>query len=49
MYFDHNEATQRLNEKFGFKPAGHLTEIAEVQGMKRGLKISILRIPNMKA
>ena len=44
MYFDHNEVTQRLNDKFGFEGAGHLTEIAEVFGQKRGLKISILRI-----
>jgi phosphinothricin acetyltransferase len=44
MYFDHNEATQRLNDKFGFEAAGHLTEIANVFGQKRGLKISILRI-----
>jgi L-amino acid N-acyltransferase YncA len=44
MYFDHNEATQRLNDKFGFKEAGHLADIANVFGQKRGLKISILRI-----
>jgi L-amino acid N-acyltransferase YncA len=44
MYFDHNEATQRLNDKLGFQPAGHLREIADVFGVKRGLKISILRI-----
>ncbi len=44
MYFDHNEATQRLNEKFGFHAVGHLPEIAEAFGQKRGLKISILRI-----
>lgn len=45
MYFDHNEVTQCLNDKLGFEPAGHLTEIADVQGQKRGLMISILRIP----
>lgn len=44
MYFDHNEATQRLNDKFGFEAAGHLPEIADVFGQKRGLKISTLRI-----
>lgn len=49
MYFDHNEATQRLNDKFGFEPAGHLKKIAEVHGEKRGLIISILRIPQSKA
>lgn len=44
MYFDDNEATQQLNDKLGFQPVGHLPEIAEVFGEKRGLKISILRI-----
>lgn len=44
MYFDHNEATQRLNAKFAFQPVGHLPEIAEVRGEKRGLKIAILRV-----
>ena len=45
MYFDHNEATQRLNDKFGFKEVGHLPEIADVFGEKRGLMISLLKIP----
>ena len=45
MYFNHNEATQRLNDKLGFEPAGHLEKIANVLGKERGLMISILRIP----
>jgi L-amino acid N-acyltransferase YncA len=45
MHFDHNEATRRLNEKLGFEVVGHLAEIAEVHGEKRGLLLSILRIP----
>ena len=44
MYFDHNEATKMLNSKFGFEVVGHISEIAEVCGEKRGLVISILRI-----
>jgi len=44
MYFDHNEATRRLNARFGFEPVGHLPEIAEIQGQQRGLKIAILRV-----
>jgi len=44
MYFDNNEATKCLNDKFGFKIVGHLPEIAEVFGHKRGLMISLLRI-----
>jgi phosphinothricin acetyltransferase len=44
MYFDHNEATQCLNDKFGFEGVGHLPGIAEVFGKKRGLRISLLRI-----
>lgn len=45
MHFDHNEATRRINESLGFRRVGHLTEIAVVQGHKRGLVISALRIP----
>lgn len=45
MYFDHNPATERINEELGFVRAGHLEEIAVVQGQKRGLVISLLRIP----
>lgn len=45
MHFDHNEATRRMNASFGFVEAGHLPEIAVVQGRKRGLMISMLRIP----
>jgi len=45
MYFDHNRATQRINESLGFEPCGHLREIAVVAGQKRGLVIAMLRIP----
>lgn len=45
MYFDHNEASRRMNDKLGFVTMGHLTEIATVQGQKRGLIIAGLRIP----
>jgi L-amino acid N-acyltransferase YncA len=45
MHFDHNAATRRINESLGFEQLGHLTEIAVVQGHKRGLVISALRIP----
>jgi phosphinothricin acetyltransferase len=44
MHFDHNEATRRINESLGFQQMGHLTEIAIVQGQKRGLMIWGLRI-----
>jgi phosphinothricin acetyltransferase len=44
MHFDHNEATRRINESLGFQQQGHLTEIALVQGQRRGLIISALRI-----
>ncbi len=49
MHFDHNEATRRINEEFGFHQVGHLTEVAVVQGHKRGLVISALRIPSETA
>jgi phosphinothricin acetyltransferase len=45
MHFDHNTATRRINDSFGFEVVGHLPEIAVVQGKKRGLVISALRIP----
>ena len=45
MHFDHNDATARINESLGFEQCGHLREIAVVQGQKRGLVISALRIP----
>lgn len=44
FYFDHNEASRRVNEKLGFVDAAHLTGIAEVYGEKRDLVIAILRI-----
>jgi len=45
MHFDHNPATERINQELGFVRAGHLEEIAVVQGQKRGLVLSLLRIP----
>ncbi|MCE9564339.1 MAG: GNAT family N-acetyltransferase [Planctomycetes bacterium] len=45
MYFDHNDATARINESLGFEQCGHLRDIAVVQGQKRGLIIAALRIP----
>jgi phosphinothricin acetyltransferase len=47
MHFDHNAATRRINESLGFQQMGHLTEIAMVQGQKRGLIIWALRIPDV--
>jgi len=49
VHFDHNEATRRINESLGFQQLGHLTEIAVVQGHKRGLVTSALRIPPRNA
>jgi phosphinothricin acetyltransferase len=46
MHFDHNEATRRINRMLGFQEAGHLREIALVNGQARGLVISLLRIPS---
>ncbi len=45
MHFDHNQATRRINESLGFQQVGHLTEVAVVNGEKRGLVIAALRIP----
>jgi L-amino acid N-acyltransferase YncA len=40
MYFDHNQASRNLFERFGFQPMGHLPQIAELDGVKRGLIIA---------
>ena len=45
FYFDHNAATRKINEAFGFETTGHLTNIAVLQGQPRGLLIGALRIP----
>ena len=44
FYFDHNETSRRINQKLGFQDAAHLSEIAEVFGVKRGVVIAILRV-----
>jgi L-amino acid N-acyltransferase YncA len=44
MYFDHNQASQQLFTSLGFEPAGHLTEIAVLDGVKRGLVIAMRRV-----
>jgi len=49
MHFDHNHATAKLNAELGFETMGHLKEIAEVNGAKRGLVIAGLRIPPTEA
>lgn len=46
MYFDHNQPSRRLFEKFGFEAMGHLTDIAQLDGKSRGLIIAGLRIPH---
>jgi phosphinothricin acetyltransferase len=45
MYFDHNIASRRLCESLGFEQVGHLERIAKLDGLDRGLIISMLRIP----
>ncbi len=40
LHFDHNKPTQILNDRLGFEKTGHITDIAVVQGVKRGLIIS---------
>jgi len=45
MHFDHNVATKRMNDSFGFEVVGHLADIAVVQGASRGLIIAAKRIP----
>jgi phosphinothricin acetyltransferase len=45
MYFDHNQATAKINQEFGFELLGHLTDIAIIDGQSHGLVIAGLRIP----
>lgn len=49
MFFDHNIASGRLCQSLGFEPAGHLERIAVLDGVERGLVITILRIPPSKS
>ena len=42
--FEHNEASLKLFEKFGFEPWGHLPGIADLDGIERGLVILGLRV-----
>lgn len=45
IYFDHNEASRKLFHRFHFQPVGHLPEIADLDGVKRGVIIAALRVP----
>lgn len=42
--FEHNQASLKLFEKFGFERWGHLPGIAELDGVERGLVILGLRV-----
>ncbi|NJR64833.1 MAG: N-acetyltransferase [Leptolyngbyaceae cyanobacterium CRU_2_3] len=44
MYFDHNMGSRQLFESLGFQSAGHLSEIAVLDGQQRGLIIAIRRV-----
>jgi L-amino acid N-acyltransferase YncA len=44
LYFDHNPATTALNAELGFEVAGHLKNIAIIDGESHGLIIGLLRV-----
>lgn len=44
VYFDHNEASRRLFNRFGFQPVGHLPEIADLDGIKRGVILALRKV-----
>ncbi len=44
VYFDHNAASKRLFDRFGFQPVGHLPEIADLDGVKRGVVIAMRKM-----
>ncbi|MGL6072735.1 MAG: GNAT family N-acetyltransferase [Fimbriiglobus sp.] len=48
LYFDHNPATTALNAELGFELAGHLKDIAVINGESHGLMIGLLRVPGPK-
>jgi phosphinothricin acetyltransferase len=44
IYFDHNEGSRRLFQRFGFQPVGYLPDIAELDGIKRGVVIAMRKM-----
>jgi len=46
IHFDHNTATEHINQSLGFERMGHLKKIANIDGKLRGTVISGLRIPD---
>ena len=44
-YFEHNTRTAAINARLGFVEVGHLPAIAVLDGVRRGVKIALLRIP----
>src|SRR5262249_37788455 len=49
MFFDPNTASHRLCKSLRFEQLGHLTRIAQLEGIERGLIIAALRIPKPDA
>lgn len=46
VYFDHNDGARRLFRRLGFSEACHLTQVAELQGLSRGVYIASYRLPS---
>lgn len=44
IYFDHNLASRKLFDAFHFQPAGHLPEIADLDGVQRGVIIALRKV-----
>lgn len=43
-FFDHNSGSRRMFESLGFRQMGHLIEVADLDGVKRGLIITTLKV-----
>jgi L-amino acid N-acyltransferase YncA len=49
IYFEHNIASQKLCELYGFEEMGHLKDIADLDGERAGVKIGVKRISSSPA
>lgn len=45
VYFDHNDSARKLFSRLGFSEVAHLTGVAELKGLSRGLYIARYHLP----
>ncbi|MCU0527483.1 MAG: N-acetyltransferase family protein [Elainella sp. Prado103] len=49
VYFDHNIASRKLFDTFQFQPVGHLPEIADLDGVQRGVVIAMRKVKSIQS